>query len=107
MIRIQKDISVETAMDEILDGYAATPPSDYKKQLRFQIRRTAMENEGFRNSFEHEVEDEFTGSPRLDEIEDLINEMPPTLAELLDKYGIREMAEKVAKRHKYAEGGAK
>ena len=96
MIRIQKDISVVDAMDALLEEYAAVPQSDYKKQLRMQIRNTAMQNEGFRNEFEREVEEEFSEPPRLDEIEDMINEMSPTLAEVLDNYDVRKKAKRFA-----------
>ena len=97
MIRIQKDISVVEAMGAILADYAATPPSDYNKQLRIQIHNTAVDDEGFCNAFEREVEDEFSEPPRLDEIEDLIDEMPQSLKDILEQYGIIETAKQFAK----------
>lgn len=98
MIRIQQDISVAEAMQKILeDDYAAVPPSNYKKQLRFQIHNMAIQDEDFCNVFERVVEDEFSDIPRLDEIEDLIDEMPQSLKDILEQYGIIETAKTVAK----------
>ena len=107
MVRIQDDLMLEEVMDRILDEYAAVPPSDYKKQLRFQIRNKASQDEGFRNAFEREIEDEFSEPPRLDEIEDFINEMSPTLKDILDQYGVRARAKEFTELNKMAEGGAK
>ncbi len=95
MVRIQDDLTLVEVLDRILADYAAEPPTTYKKQIRIQMRNEAMQSEAFCNEVEREIEDEFTGSPRLDEIEDFINEMPPTLAEILDRYDIRKLAKKV------------
>ena len=98
MIRIQQDISVAEAMRKILeDDYAAVPPSNYKRQLRMQIHNVAVQDEGFCNDFERVVEDEFSDIPRLDEIEDLIDEMPQSLKDILEQYGIIETAKQFAK----------
>lgn len=107
MVRIQDDLTLVEVLDRILADYAAEPPTTYKKQIRIQMRNEAMQSEAFCNEVEREIEDEFTGSPRLDEIEDFINEMPPTLAEILDRYDIRKLAKKFSKTNKMAEGGAK
>lgn len=98
MIRIQQDISVAEAMRKILeDDYAAVPPSNYKRQLRTQINNVAIQDERFCNAFERVIEDEFSDIPRLDEIEDLIDEMPQSLKDILEQYGIIETAKQFAK----------
>ncbi len=98
MIRIRQDISVAEAMRKILeDDYAAVPPSNYKRQLRTQINNVAVQDERFCNAFERVIEDEFSDIPRLDEIEDLIDEMPQSLKDILEQYGIIETAKQFAK----------
>ena len=99
MIRIQQDISVAEAMRKILeDDYAAVPPFNYKRQLRTQINNVAVQDEGFCNAFVQVIEDEFSGIPRLDEIEDLIDEMPQSLKDILEQYDIIETAKRFAKK---------
>lgn len=108
MVRIQQDVPLYKALDMILiDGYAAVPPTDYKKQVRIQMKNEALGNEAFCNAIEREIEDEFSSAPRLDEIEDFINEMMPTLADILDRYDIRKRAKEVCKINQMKEGGAK
>lgn len=108
MVRTQQDVPLYKVLDTILiDGYAAVPPTNYKKQLRIQMKHEAWVNEAFRNEMEREIEDEFSSAPRIDEIEDFINEMSPTLTDMLDRYEIRKRAKEFAKLNKMAEGGAK
>lgn len=98
MIRIRQDMSVAEAMRKILENnYAGVPPSVYKRQLRMQINNVAIQDERFCNAFERVIEDEFSDIPRLDEIEDLIDEMPQSLKDILDQYGIRERAKRNVK----------
>lgn len=97
-VRIQQDLSLVEVMDKLLEEYVHTSYDNYKKQLRVQIKNTALQDEAFRNEMDYEIHDEFSSAPRLDEIEDLLNEMPPTLADILDRHGIRETAKKFSKK---------
>jgi len=108
MVHIQQDMPLYKVLDTILlDGYAAVPPTNYKKQLRIQMKHEAWVNEAFRNEMEGAIEDEFSSAPRIDEIEDFIDEMSPTLTDILDRYEIRKRAKDISKLLKTAEGGAK
>lgn len=100
MVRIQQDMELWKVLDVILADYSAVPPSDYKGQLRVQMRNEAMMTEAFTNAIEREIEDAFSRPPRIDEIEDWISEMPSNLAYVLDHYGIRETARRIANNNK-------
>lgn len=97
MMDIQTQMTVEQVMDELLKEYAAVPPENYKKQLRIQIRNEAAQDENFARAFEMGVADYFSSAPRLDEIEDYLNEMDPAVEELLDYHGILDRARRIAK----------
>ena len=108
MVRIQQDVPLYKVLDMILiDGYAAVPPTNYKKQIRIQMKSEAWQDEAFCNEVERIIADSFSDNPRIDEIEDLIDEMPEDLEKVLKNYGVISMAKKFAKRNKMAEGGAK
>ena len=96
MVRIQEDLTLVEVMDRILADNAAEPPTTYRKQIRIQMRNNAMQSQAFCNEVESEITDSFSDYPRIDEIEDLIDEMPSTLAEILDRYDIRKRAKEFA-----------
>lgn len=107
MVRIQEDIALWRVLDKILEDYAAEPPTTYKKQIRIQMKNEAWQDEAFCNEVERIIADSFSDNPRVDEIEDLIDEMPEDLEKVLKRYGIIERAKEFAKLNKMAEGGAK
>lgn len=108
MVHIQDDIALWKVLDKILEeDYSAEPPTTYKKQLRIQIKSEAWQDEAFCNEVERIIEDSFSDIPRIDEIEDLIDEMPEDLNKVLKRYGVIERAKEFAKLNKMAEGGAK
>ena len=108
MVRIQEDIALWIVLDKILEeDYAAEPPTTYKKQIRIQMKNEALQDEAFCNEVERIIEDSFSDNPRIDEIEDLIDEMPEDLENVLKRYGVVERAKEFAKLNKMAEGGAK
>ena len=108
MVRIQEDIALWKVLDKILEeDYAAEPPTTYKKQIRIQMKNEAWQDEAFCNEVERIIADSFSDNPRIDEIEDLINEMPEDLEKVLKRYGVVERAKEFAKLNKMAEGGAK
>ena len=107
MVRIQDDLTLVEVLDRILADYAAEPPTTYRKQIRIQMRNEAMQSQAFCNEVESEIENSFSDYPRIDEIEDLIDEMPDWLERVLNSYGVIRRAKKFAKLNKMAEGGAK
>lgn len=107
MVRIQDDITLVEVLDRILVDYAAEPPTTYRKQIRIQMRNEAMQSQAFCNEVESEIENSFSDYPRIDEIEDLIDEMPDWLERVLNSYGVIRRAKEFAKLNKMAEGGAK
>lgn len=108
MVRIQEDIALWIVLDKILEeDYAAEPPTTYKKQIRIQMKNEAWQDEAFCNEVERIIADSFSDNPRIDEIEDLIDEMPEDLEKVLKRYGVIERAKKFSKKNKKTEGGAK
>lgn len=107
MVRIQDDLTLMEVMDRILADNAAEPPTTYKKQILIQMKNESWQDEAFRNEVERIIADSFPDNPRIDEIEDLINEMPEDLEKVLNRYGVVERAKEFSKLHKMAEGGAK
>lgn len=108
MVRIQEDIALWIVLDKILEeDYAAEPPTTYKKQIRIQMKNEALQDEAFCNEVERIIEDSFSDNPRIDEIEDLIDEMPEDLEKVLKRYGVIERAKKFSQKNKKIEGGAK
>lgn len=108
MVRIQQDVPLYKVLGTILiDGYAAVPPTNYKKQIRIQMKNEAWQDEAFCNEVERVIADSFSDNPRIDEIEDLIDEMPEDLEKVLKRYGVISRAKEFAKPNKMAEGGAK
>ena len=108
MVRIQEDIALWIVLDKILEeDYAAEPPTTYKKQIRIQMKNEALQDEAFCNEVERIIADSFSDNPRIDEIEDLIDEMPEDLEKVLKWYGVIERAKKFSKKNKKTEGGAK
>lgn len=107
MVRIQEDLTLVEVMDRILADNAAEPPTTYRKQIRIQMRNNAMQSQAFCTEVESEIANSFSDYPRIDEIEDLIDEMPDELERVLKSYGVISRAKEFAKLNKMAEGGAK
>lgn len=108
MVRIQEDIALWIVLDKILEeDYAAEPPTTYKKQIRIQMKNEALQDEAFCDEVERIIADSFSDNPRIDEIEDLIDEMPEDLEKVLKRYGVIERAKKFSQKNKKTEGGAK
>ena len=107
MVRIQDDITLVEVLDRILADNAAEPPTTYKKQILIQMKNESLQDEAFCNEVERIIADSFWDNPQIDEIEDLINEMPEDLEKVLKRYGVIERAKDFAKLNKMAEGGAK
>ena len=100
MVRIQQDMELWKVLDVILTDYSAVPPFDYKKQILIQMKQESWQDEAFCNEVERIIADSFSDNPRIDEIEDWISEMPSDLAYVLDHYGIRETARRIANNNK-------
>ena len=107
MVRIQEDLTLVEVMDRILADNAAEPPTTYKKQIRIQMKNEALQDEAFCDEVERIIADSFSDNPRIDEIEDLIDEMPEDLEKVLKRYGVIERAKKFSPKNKKTEGGAK
>lgn len=107
MVRIQDDLTLEEVIDRILADNAAEPPTTYKKQILIQMKNESWQDEAFCNEVERIIADSFSDNPRIDEIEDLINEMPEDLEKVLNRHGVVKRAKEFAKLNKMAEGGAK
>ena len=108
MVRIQDDVALWKVLDKILvEDYAAEPPTTYKKQIRIQMKSEAWQDEAFCNEVERIIADSFSDYPRVDEIEDLIDEMPEDLEKVLKRYGVIKRAKKFSKTNKKTKGGAK
>ena len=103
MVRIQDDITLLEVLDRILADYAAEPRTTYKKQIRIQMKNEALQDEAFCNEVERIIADSFSDNPRIDEIEELIDEMPEDLEKVLKRYGVVKRAKKFANLNKMAE----
>lgn len=100
MVRIQDDLTLVEVLDRILADNAAEPPTTYKKQILIQMKNESWQDEAFCNEVEHIIADSFSDNPRIDEIEDLINEMPEDLEKVLKRYGVVERAKEFVKLNK-------
>ena len=107
MVRIQDDLTLEGVLDRILADNAAEPPTTYKKQILIQMKNESWQDEVFCNEVERIIADSFSDNPRIDEIEDLIDEMPEDLEKVLKRYGVIERAKRFSQKNKKTEGGAK
>lgn len=104
MITLTFQISVADAMKKILaEKYAAVPQGDYTKEVRVQIHNKALQNENFERAFENEVYFNFTQSPTLDELDELITAMPTGLEDLLNQYDILSTAKRFSDEVEYLE----
>ena len=101
MVRIQQDVPLYKVLDMILiDGYAAVPPTNYKKQILIQMKNESWQDEAFCKEVDRIIADSFSDNPRIDEIEDLIDEMPEDLEKVLKRYGVVERAKRFAELNK-------
>lgn len=101
MMNILTQKSVVEVIDEILvKNYAAETQGNYKKQLRIQIRNAATQNENFAKAFEWQVSEEFSSTPDIDDIDEVLTEMSEDMKGLLDQYGIIEKAKEYSKRER-------
>ena len=98
MLRITQDMPLHEALRSIQKSFEGEYNCESRRvQLFRQMANEAIQNPNFSSAVEFVIHDSFSSVPDLDEVRDLILEMPQDLRDVLKQYGVLEMVKKFSK----------
>ena len=98
MLRIVQDMPLREALRSIEKSFKGKYNCKSRGvQLFRQMANEAIQNPNFESAVEFVIHDSFSSVPDLDEVRDLILEMPQKLRDVLEQYDVLEMVKKFSK----------
>lgn len=98
MLKIVQYMPLHEALRSIEKSFERKYDCESRRvQLFRQMANEAIQNPAFTSAVEFVIYDSFSSVPDLDEVRDLILEMPQKLRDVLEQYDVLEMVKKFSK----------